>query len=61
LNFVGFIQDNIHVLIEAEDFALQSDVYIVIEPNLNSGFALQEAKDDSQGVDAFRLAFFGHL
>ena len=60
-DFVGFIEYNVHELIEAEDFTFQSDFVVIEEPYFNSGLVLQKSEYDCQGIDTFWLTFFRHL
>lgn len=60
-DFIGFIQDDVHELIEAKDFALQSDIVVIKEPDFDSGLVLQKSENDCQRIDTFGLAFFGHF
>ncbi len=60
-NFIGFIQDDVHELIEAKDFALQSDIVVIKKPDFDSGLVLQKSENDCQRIDTFGLAFFGHF
>ena len=59
-DFIGFIEYDVHELIKAKNFTLQSDFVVIEEPYLDTGLVLQKSENDCQGVDTFWLAFFGH-
>ena len=61
LDLKSLVQNYVHVLIEAQNFSFQSDIRIIVKPNLYSTFALQKSKDHSERVNTFGLSFFRHL
>lgn len=45
-DLIGFVEYYVHVLVESEDFAFQSDFVVIEEPYFDSGFVLQESEND---------------
>lgn len=55
LDLEGLIEYDVHELIKAQDLALQSDVDVIIEPDLHSRLILEELEDDGKRIDALGL------
>merc|ERR1719409_2052167 len=57
LNLFGIVDDKVHVLVEAQNSSFNSQVGLLVEPDLNARPVLQVAKDliDRQGHDLLQL------
>ena len=45
VDLLGLVEDRVHVLIEANDLALNAQVRILEEPDLHAGLGLEELVD----------------
>ena len=60
-DLVGFVQNYVHVLIESQNFALKTHFIVIVQPDLDSRFCLEESEDHGEWIDTLGLAFFGHV
>jgi len=47
----GVVQHEVHVLVEAHDAAVDAQVHLLVEPDLDAGAVLQVAEDEVDGLN----------
>lgn len=57
VQFLSIIQHQVHVLIEADNVALNSEPHVLVEPHLHSGSVLQVSEDQVDGLHHHFLHF----
>ena len=50
VDLFGLVEDRVHVLIEANDLALNAQVRILEEPDLHAGLGLEELVDQELNI-----------
>lgn len=56
---LGFVQHEVHVLIEADDVPFDAEVYVLVQPHLDPRPVLQVSEDQVDGLHHHLLHFRG--